>query len=74
MKKVTIEITENGFETKLELGEKTYIEKQEITKGGAIKIEGDFENVKQIKDTLYFPLELCSSDCLCISEALKELK
>lgn len=43
-KKVTIEITEDGWETKLEINGKTYIEKYERDSSGAKAIEGDFED------------------------------
>ena len=43
-KKVTIEISENGWETKVEIDGKTYIEKHRRTNLGSKSIEGDFEN------------------------------
>jgi len=42
-KKVTITITETGWETKVELEGKTYIEKHERTSSGAKGVEGNFE-------------------------------
>ena len=52
-KKVTIEVTENGWETKVELNGKTYIEKHKRTNFGSEGVEGNFENEDELTDELY---------------------
>lgn len=52
-KKVTIEITENGWETKVELNGKTYIEKHKRTNFGSEGYEGNFEDEDDLTDELY---------------------
>lgn len=56
-KKVTIEVTENGWETKVELNGKTYIEKYKRTSFGSEGYEGDFENEEDLTDELYYALD-----------------
>lgn len=53
MKKVIIEITENGWNTTVQLDEKTFVEKYKSTPRGADWVEGDFEAEDDISDELY---------------------
>ena len=52
-KKVTIEVTEDGWETKIELNGKTYIEKHKRANFGSESYEGDFEAESSLSDELY---------------------
>ena len=52
-KKVTIEVTKNGWETKVELNGKTYIEKHKRTNFGSERYEGNFEDEDGLTDELY---------------------
>jgi len=51
--KVTIEITEFGWETKVNLDEKQYIEKHERTSFGSSGVFGNFEDEENLPDGLY---------------------
>lgn len=51
-KKVTIEVTENGWETKVEVNGKTYIEKHEADQFGAKGVEGNFEEEEELTDEM----------------------
>jgi hypothetical protein len=57
MKKVTIEVTENGWETKLEINGETFIEKHERTDTGAKGYEGNFEEEEEITDEMIDALQ-----------------
>lgn len=51
-KNVTIVITEKGWETKVQLGKKTFIEKHESTSTGSKCIEGNFEKHDEFSEDL----------------------
>jgi len=57
MKKVTIEVTEKGWKTTVELDGRIFTEKHEATRTGAKCIEGNFENNEPIGDKLLEALQ-----------------
>jgi len=58
MNKVTIEINSNGFDVKVFVNGRRYIEQWEVAKGGYKRVEGDFEKDIHISDELYDALNV----------------
>jgi len=52
-KKVTIEVTENGWSTTVEINGKTHVEKHIRTSYGSKCVLGDFEMNDELSDELY---------------------
>jgi hypothetical protein len=57
MKKVSIEVTEKGWTTTVQLDGRIFTEKHEVTPTGAKTVEGNFEDHEQIGDKLLDALQ-----------------
>lgn len=53
MNKVTVEITDNGWTTTVEINGKKFVEKHKKTRFGAESTKGNFENQEEISEELY---------------------
>ena len=72
MKKVTINISQVGFEIVLQLGDKTFTEKHEKLNMGSKLIEGNFEDEIDIPDEMYYPLENIAMNCSDVMDKLNK--
>ena len=72
MKKVTIEITDTGWKTTIVLGDKTIIDKNELTAYGAQGLNESLEFNDDVPDELYEAL--VRLECYDVGRSLEEIE